>query len=191
MAEVRKTADRGVDGPPERALLVGVLGGARSDLLAVGEWFAADARATLDSTSPRSTLHSGRLGRAVMAVEGAKAALEAATLVDLEPPPIVAALDRLVARLGAVEVEDALVLGDPVAAIDAAADLVAHMQVEVATGAAVQHGYVALRDLALGLERDFTAADSETSRRLAARIHEGLAGAKEAIRVARTAQEER
>jgi hypothetical protein len=154
--------------------------GARADLQRVAEALAASARSAADDGKP-ITYESVRIAGLA---EGARAALQAAALVDADPAPIIAALERLERRVqvGALE---ALEMGGPEEMIDAATDMLEHLQREVAVGAAVQHGYVALRELMAGLLRDFAAADTETAQRIAARIQAGLDDAYDAIEAAK------
>lgn len=154
---------------------------ARADLLHVAEALATRAR----SHVAMSPAPDRAIEEAARCAQGAKAALEAAALVDAEPAPIVAALERLTVRLGLVDVDAILNVSGPAEAIEATADVLEHMQREVAIGAAVQHGYIALRELAQGLERDFSASETDTAQRIAARIHQGLEVAEQAIEAAK------
>jgi hypothetical protein len=162
--------------------------GARQDLLATADALAA---AALEAVQPRRAASDGigevpgDFHEAGMRAHAARAALHAATLVDAEPAPIIAALELLAVRLQSSHVDAALDLG-PAEAIEVAGDLVEHYQREVAIGAAVQHGYIALQALLENLHRDFTAADSETARRTAVRIRTGLDTAAEAVEFAKT-----
>jgi hypothetical protein len=126
------------------------------------------------------------LEQAARLAHGAQAALQAASLVDIEPAPIIAALEELTTKLGLADVDAVLNLNGPAEAIQATSDLLEHYIREVRVAAAVQHGYIALRDLVHGLERDFSQADTPVAKRIAARIHTGLEDAENAIQAART-----
>jgi hypothetical protein len=162
---------------------------ARADLLHVADALAKEARALAGDCG-----HDNGRGvrRAAQMAHGAKAALEAAALVDVDPAPVIAALERFVERVGqdAAAVQGDLYMSEPAVAIDRATELVEHYRREVRVGAAVQHGYLALRDLLGGLLRDFSAAETETARRIAARINTGLESAAEAIEQAKREQED-
>lgn len=158
---------------------------ARADLLHVAQALAAEARSTIDDE------HGNGRGarRATQLAHGAREALEAAALVDADPAPLVKALERFGERLDALYVNDWLRPDDPTEALDDVASFVEDWQREVQVGVAVQHGYLALRELLEGLLRDFDAADTDTARRIATRIHTGLDSASEAIEAAKREQE--
>lgn len=154
--------------------------GAREDLLAVGAALAGTARGAADDGKPISY----EATRIASLAHGARAALEAAALVDADPAPIIAATERLHAKLEALGEQAGLDVAaqfGAAEAIDAVCDVVEHLVREVRTGAAVAHGYRDLRDVLERLERDFTAAETETATRIAARIHAGLEQAEESI----------
>jgi len=149
---------------------------AREDLLKVAEALADRASGMVGVNAPGQHTEAAELAR------GAKAALEAAALVDLEPAPIIAALERLGTHIqDAGTVEAILAVGGTADAIDHVAEQLVHYQREIEIGAAVQHGYIRLRDLAATLLRDFASADTDTARRIAARIETALDEAEEAI----------
>jgi hypothetical protein len=149
----------------------------REDLLFVAEQLAAKARARVDPSDPAGE------NAAVPLVHAARAALDAAALVDVEPGPVMAAIERFYET--AFPDENIVMPGDVVYELGQAAGLVAHYRREAAIGAAVQHGYLRLRELAESLERDFAAADTHIAARTAARLHAGLEEAEHAIRAAR------
>jgi hypothetical protein len=157
--------------------------GARKDLLEVAGALASQARASVDGTS------IGRLDyvQAVSLSQGAKAALEAAALVDAEPAPIIAALHKLTAKLDENGIADALVLEDlteisgPAEALEHVGELLVAANSQVKVGHASIYAYNLLHTLLDGLLIDFRSADSETSRRIAARIESGLDAAHSAI----------
>jgi hypothetical protein len=154
--------------------------GVREDLLAAAGALAERASAAALSGRP-ITYESIRIAHLV---EGSRAALEAAGLVDADPAPIIAATERLHERLealGAAAGLDVAAQFGAAEAIDAVTDVVEHLTREIRTGAAVATGYRGLRDLLEGLERDFSAAETETASRIAARIHTGLEEAEESI----------
>jgi hypothetical protein len=160
---------------------------ARADLRHVAEGLAASARAAVDvasDTQDDTQAHQTCLAASQYA-EGARAALEAAALVDVDPAPIIAGIEALTTRLGLAGLDQVLIAEGPGEALQATADMIEHYQREVAVGAAVQHGYIALRALLEGLERDFNAGGSEISLRIAARIHAGLEDAENAIKEAK------
>lgn len=157
---------------------------ARSDLHEVATVLAAQARASAgDGASLTGAEVAADLAR------GAKAALEAAALVDAEPAPIVAALERLDQRvdIGALA---ALEVGGPAAAIDAATDLIDELRHASRVNAAAAQAYTDLRSLLLNLQQTFTSAQSETSLRLAARIHLALEETQRALDAAAEQTEE-
>lgn len=158
--------------------------GARDDLMAVGAELAARARAQADSGAPIAYETVRMAGLA----EGARAALQAAALVDAEPAPIIAATERLHAKLEELGTHAGLDVAasfGAAEAIDAVTDVVEVLTREIRAGAAVVRGYGRLHQLAQDLQRDFTAAKSETATRIAARIATGLEEADDLIRKAR------
>lgn len=118
--------------------------------------------------------------------QGAKAALEAMALVDADPAPVTAALEDFARRLDAF---DWVAPDEPVASLDAVATHVEAWRIEVRTAEAVQHGYLALRTVLNRLLTDFSAAQTETAQRYAARIQTALESAEQAIQQARQEQE--
>lgn len=158
----------------------------RSDLLAVAARLAAQAHKDI---VPRREAGDGidevpgDLGAAANMAYGAKVALEAAALVDADPAPIVAALERFADTVEATDVADALTVSLP-DALDLAGAWVAQAQRASAVAATVHQGYASLRELLEGLARDFDASDTPTAQRIAARIHKGLDVAAEAITAA-------
>lgn len=155
--------------------------GAREDLLVVAEQLATFARGQAENGNQYA--HAAHLAH------GAKAALEAAALVDVEPAPIIAALERLAEQMEGPELAAALELHGPVAAIDQVAEAMRAWQTRVAEVEATAAGYERLRVLAYGLERDFSAGEGETAQRIAARIHIGLEEAEQAIENAKKGME--
>lgn len=157
----------------------------RADLLAVAEGLAAAAKNAMrigehpssrpggpPAGAPPSWEHSG--ARAVEAVAAAKLALEAAALADGMPPDeIAAALDGMREQLAAAQLAPVAKLG-PIPFLGYVLDLVSDYVAVLMSRDQFIAAHKRLHDLAEGLERDFTAADSETSRRLAARIHAAL-----------------
>lgn len=160
--------------------------GARTDLQDVA---AALARQAHVAAYPPVAVGSG-LGdhqQAARLAAGARDALQAAHLIDVEPAPIIAALERLERRVQA-GVFEAMEISGTEGAIDCVADILEHLQREVEIGAAVQHGYVELRDLLRGLHRDFSAASTDTAARIAMRIEAGLESADDAIKTAQAGE---
>lgn len=155
---------------------------ARTDLLAVGDALAARARGMVDDGSAE-LVQIGHVHFASIAdiAQGARAAFEAAALVDVDPAPVTAALERFAVALDHAEVQAALEVSGPAEAIDVVVDLVRHYRREVAIGAALQLGFLRLETLAETLLRDFTVGDTDTSRRIAARIDTALSEAHESI----------
>lgn len=156
---------------------------ARADLLHVAEVLAGEARKTIDGAHEGHAERPAR--RATQLVHGANAALEAAARVDADPAPLIAAIEDFHRRVNSADVEVSLLVGGPEAALDVIAGLVEHYRQEVAIGAAVQHGYVALRGFLANLVQDFDAADTDTARRIASRIHNALDTADQAVELAK------
>lgn len=138
--------------------------GLREDLMAAAGLAAADA--ATEGASPVDRERGARL---------AKVALEAAALVeDIRPGEIRELLD-VVAR----ELVDAGVIGVEVTLLDITpaellAELVAAMKAwrtEVVNLGNYARAFERLHDLAAGLERDFIAGATDTSLRIASRIH--------------------
>lgn len=107
-------------------------------------------------------------------VRTAKVALEAAALVDdVGPGEISQALGALadeIAEAGLIEAA----LEAPVDYLRYTLVVMRHWRERADELVAYQTAYSRVATLAATLERDFTAADTETSRRLAARIHAAL-----------------
>lgn len=147
--------------------------GTRADLVAVA---ASSAAAAKDADGPVARREHA---------EAAKLALEAAALADdLGPGEITAALNALQEELEAAGVLAESVVLEPIEFLRLTLRAVTTWQREAAEGAAYVQAYVGLRDLCQRLERDFIAGDTETSRRIAARIHTGLDEAAQIIKQA-------
>lgn len=156
---------------------------ARTDLVATADGLAARAREALAVEPARPGephLVGGDPVKAGALAAAAKTALEAAALAEIDPAPIIAALERLEHRVQ-IGTFETLEIEGVAGAVDAAALALEHYMREVTVGVAVQHGYVQLRSLLQDLARDFDAAASHTSIRIAARIHTGLEDAENAI----------
>lgn len=145
--------------------------GAHTDLIAAADKLAAEARQVAEDTGG----HAARPQRVGEFAAAAKTALEAASLTQTVGP------GELAEALGAIqdELEAAGVLVEsielePAAFLRLTFESVQHWRREATAAQGLAHAFERLRDLAAGLERDFTAADTETSRRIAARIHTAL-----------------
>jgi len=152
--------------------------GTQADLLAVAEALAAQAVVAVCPPSPTHDdaprLPSDHDAAAKYAA-AAKVALEAAALVEtIRPGEIAQALSAIQDVL-----EDAGVLVEsvelePAEFLAKTFESVSHWRREAATVEGMAAAYGRLRELCVVLERDFTAGDTETSRRLAARVHTAL-----------------
>jgi len=143
----------------------------RADLLAAAERSAAAAIADGADWQVRES-----------EIRNAKTALEAAALVqNIGPGEIEVALGKIQAELeGAGVLAESMEL-EPAEFLKRTLAAVVHWRNQVEVGRGIAFGYGALRTLLELLERDFTAADTETSRRIAARIHRGLEEADQKI----------
>lgn len=159
--------------------------GAREDLIKVAAGLAERAAAATLTGRP-ITYESVRIAGLA---EGARAALEAAALVDADPAPITAALIRLDARLEDVGLASVLEAEGIEAALSELGDVVEAAQGSVIHGKAFAKGFFALKDLLQGLERDFSASDTPTAQRITARIHMGLEDAVETMEKVRRGEE--
>ena len=131
----------------------------RADLLKA----AADAAAAAASTT-------GPLARREHA-DAAKVALEAAALAEGMPPDeIAAALDGMREQLEAAGLGKACRELEPAAFLEYLLGVVGDWRALVASREGYIGAFERLRVLCDGLERDFLAGDTETSRRLAARV---------------------
>lgn len=135
----------------------------RDDLVAAA---AASATAAKDATGAASRREHA---------EAAKTALEAAALAEGMPPDeIAAALDQMSELLAGVGLDHAWRQMEPGPFLEAVLTYLAGWRDEAAKVEAIAEAYARLRLLAANLERDFIAGDSETSLRVAARIHSAL-----------------
>lgn len=165
--------------------------GAREDLQAVAERLAVQARVYVDPPKPKGAqppMPANHSAAASLA-HGAKAALEAARLVDAEPAPIIAASERLVANLELLGVESGIEIAaqfGAAEAIDAVTELVGDLIGVARRNVALQTAYQELDELTERLQVDFEAAGSETSTRIAARIHSAREAARTAMKNTRT-----
>jgi hypothetical protein len=154
--------------------------GAREDLLLVAEALAHRARSHVELTPAPDRA----ITEAAEAAHGARAALEAAQLVDAEPAPIIAAAFRLSDRLTELgveaDIEVAAQLG-AAEAIDAVTELVAGMVVVARRASAAQGAYRRLQTLCERLEAEFSEAQTETAKRIAGRLHTALDEAEQAM----------
>jgi hypothetical protein len=145
----------------------------RADLLAVAEGLAAEAKAMLaPQPSGIGELHYGPDPAKASELAGsAKVALEAAALAqDIAPAEHTAALKSILYAFG-IDWDEA---HDPT---ELAAMAVEHLKRCAKVWkqvAAHKDAHDVLRDFAAAMERDWLAADSEASRRLAARARAAL-----------------
>lgn len=144
------------------------MGATHADLLASAEASAAAAREAEGPVVRRE--HA----------EAAKTALEAAALAQNVGP---GEIDKALGEIQA-ELEEAGVLAEsmelaPAEFLKATFVAVRHWRQEAAAVNALIAAHDGLRAFLLRLERDFVAGDSETSRRIAARIHTALEEAEQ------------
>jgi hypothetical protein len=162
---------------------------AREDLLLVAERLAVQARVHVDPPKPKGEQPPmlSNHGAAATLAHGAKAALEAAQLVDAEPAPIIAAAFRLSDRLTELgveaDIEVAAQLG-AAEAIDAVTDLVGGMVAVARRASGAQGAYRRLQTLCERLEAEFAEAGTETSKRIAGRLNTALEDAQQAVQAA-------
>lgn len=142
----------------------------RSDLLAVAEGLAAEARRMFDPDE-----EDGHLAGAARLAAAAKTALEAAALAqDDDTSAVVAAMTEVLADAGL----DTAGMDDPAKVLARVLDACRGLQktaqglTDLADRQALAYGW--LRDFAATMERDWLAADSDASRRLAARARAAL-----------------
>jgi hypothetical protein len=156
---------------------------AREDLLLVAEALAHRARSHVELTPAPDRA----ITEAAEAARGAKAAFEAAALVDAEPAPIIAAAFRLSDRLTELgveaDIEVAAQLG-AAEAIDAVTELVGGMVAVARRASGTQGAYRRLQTLCERLEAEFSEAGTETSKRIAGRLHTALEDAQQAVQAA-------
>jgi hypothetical protein len=157
---------------------------ARDDLLVAASVIASRARSFAENGTP---VADGDVREAATLVHGAKAALEAAALVDAEPAPIIAAALRLSDRLTELgveaDIEVAAQLG-AAEAIDAVTDLVGGMVAVARRASGAQGAYRRLETLCERLEAEFSEAGTETAKRIAGRLHTALEDAQQAVQAA-------
>lgn len=121
--------------------------------------------------------------------QGAKVALEAAALAEGMPADeIAAAVDRLHEQLAAVGLDKAAANLEPAAFLAYLLDLLGDWRALMLSREGFIKAYERLHELGEGLERDFIAGDTETSRRLAARVHSALEEAEQLLTVNDTSE---
>lgn len=151
--------------------------GAQADLVAAA---SASAAAAKDADGPVARREHA---------EAAKVALEAARLAeDVGPGEIAAALNDLQAELEAADLLAESLELEPAEVLKVILDAVATWRRAARMAQGYADGYVLLEALLQGLERDFIAGDTDTSRRIAARIKTALDDAANTIKQA-TSQE--
>lgn len=135
---------------------------AYNDLMAIAAGLASAARQALDVDAARAASLAG----------SAKTALEAANLAqNVGPGQIDAALGAIQAELEEAGMLSEAMQFEPEEFLKHVLRVVITWRQEVVAAAGFEHAYETLKALCAGLERDFTVADTETSRRIAARIH--------------------
>lgn len=118
----------------------------------------------------------------------AKTALEAAHLAhDIPPDEIAQALDQMTSLLSGVGLDHQWRQMEPGQFLEVMVTHLAHWHDQAGQVQAIAAAYSRLRTLADGLERDFDAGATETSLRLAARVHVAIEEAERML--GRTGQE--
>lgn len=166
--------------------------GTHADLLAAAGTLAAAARGAGEGGAEllpaRDGVHGGvqagpNPAKAAEYALAAKAALEAAALAEsIGPGEIAEVLSQIQAELDAVGLFPEAMTLAPVDLLKLALEQVQGWQAEALAGRRLIEAYGSLRGTLERMERDFTAADTETSRRQAARIHIALEEAQNLVR---------